>query len=553
MLNLLLPLTLIAGVCAKKSGSTIGPVADLPIVNAKIAPDGFTRSAVLPGGTFPGPVIVGKKNDEFKINVIDKLYDTTMVRSTSVHWHGLSQHGSNWADGTASVTQCPITPGGSFQHIFQAKDQAGTFWYHSHFSTQYCDGLRGVFVVYDPDDPHKSLYDVDDESTIITLADWYRKSTKYPPAPQYGPIAPPDSTLINGLGRYLNGTASPLAVVNVEHGKRYRFRLVSISCEPNYIFSIDGHDLTVIEVDGQNTVPLVVNSIQIYTGQRYSFVLNANAHTDSSNGDGNFWIRALPNFGVSLTFDQKTNLGILRYKHAKKVDPTTTQQANNVPLIESNLQPLKDPKAPGGASIDGADVDYNLVIGFDPVNLKFTINGAPYTPPNAPILLQILSGKSSPEQLLPPESIYYVPANKTIQLAFPLGAGGDTGGPHPMHLHGHSFSVIRSANSSTYNYDNPVRRDVVNTGVTGDNVTIRFFTDVGPRRTDNSAGVWFLHCHIDRHLDIGLAVVFAEDTRGIAKIDPAPQSWKDLCPAYEREFGPGGEVIPKGNGTAPPA
>ena len=38
----------------------------------------------------------------------------------------------------------------------------GTFWYHSHLSTQYCDGLRGAFVVYDPNDPHASLYDVDD-------------------------------------------------------------------------------------------------------------------------------------------------------------------------------------------------------------------------------------------------------------------------------------------------------------------------------------------------------------------------------------------------------
>lgn len=40
--------------------------------------------------------------------------------------------------------------------------QAGTFWYHSHVGTQYCDGLRGPIVVYDPNDPHKSLYDVDD-------------------------------------------------------------------------------------------------------------------------------------------------------------------------------------------------------------------------------------------------------------------------------------------------------------------------------------------------------------------------------------------------------
>ena len=109
------------------------------------------------------------------------------------HWHGFFQKGTAWADGPAFVTQCPITSGNSFRYDFDVPDQAGTFWYHSHLSTQYCDGLRGAFVVYDPDDPHKYLYDIDDgehrnsgtkcsvpdisrcsfESTVITLADWY--------------------------------------------------------------------------------------------------------------------------------------------------------------------------------------------------------------------------------------------------------------------------------------------------------------------------------------------------------------------------------------------
>lgn len=38
----------------------------------------------------------------------------------------------------------------------------GTYWYHSHVNAQYCDGLRGAFVVYDPSDPNAGLYDIDD-------------------------------------------------------------------------------------------------------------------------------------------------------------------------------------------------------------------------------------------------------------------------------------------------------------------------------------------------------------------------------------------------------
>jgi iron transport multicopper oxidase len=53
-------------------------------------------------------------------------------------------------------------PDNSFEYRFSVPDQAGTFWYHSHYSTQYCDGLRGPLVVYDPDDPLRPMYDVDD-------------------------------------------------------------------------------------------------------------------------------------------------------------------------------------------------------------------------------------------------------------------------------------------------------------------------------------------------------------------------------------------------------
>jgi iron transport multicopper oxidase len=87
-------------------------------------------------------------------------------------------------------------------------------------------------------------------------------------------FAAPDSTLINGIGRYAGGPPIPLAVINVVYGKRFRFRLISISCDPNFVFSIDGHNLTVIEADSVSTDPVVVDSIQIYAGQRYSVTLS---------------------------------------------------------------------------------------------------------------------------------------------------------------------------------------------------------------------------------------------------------------------------------------
>ena len=44
-----------------RSLASIGPITDLKIVNGAVAPDGISRQAVLAGGTFPGPLIVGNK------------------------------------------------------------------------------------------------------------------------------------------------------------------------------------------------------------------------------------------------------------------------------------------------------------------------------------------------------------------------------------------------------------------------------------------------------------------------------------------------------------
>ncbi|KAI0269645.1 laccase 4 [Russula aff. rugulosa BPL654] len=467
---------------------------DLKIVNAQIAPDGLKRSTRR--RYLPGPLLTGSKNSKFSINVIDSLTDTSMNVATSIHWHGLFQQHTNYVDGPAFVTQCPIIPGNSFLYEFEAVNQAGTYWYHSHFQNQYCDGLRGALVVYDPEDPHLELYDIDDENTVITLADWYMPSQMEV-----------SSTLINGKGRYVGGPDVDLAVVNVVKGKRYRFRLVSISCDPNFTFSIDEHEMTVIEVDGTNVQPLQVDSIQIFAGQRYSFVLKANQPR------ANYWIRSLPPDGSFAGF---VNLAVLHYDGARnahpKVGPSAKIPVSVSPLVETNLHP-------GLPGPNGADININLAIGFNAG--AFMVNGVSFQSPTVPVLLQILSGKQKASDLLPPAVSMASRPTRASSLRFlPLLLVGrfrqntytSDNVQHPIHLHGHSFHVVRSAGSDSYNFVNPVVRDVVSIGTSkSDLVTIRFFTD--------NPGPWFLHCHIDWHLNAGLAVVFAEGVPEVPKQD----------------------------------
>nr|AIS92516.1 laccase VV-LAC6 [Volvariella volvacea] len=516
---MLLPTLVALSTLIAFSAASLGPVTTLVIENAKIDPDGFTRGATVVNGLHPGPLIAAKKGSKFRVTTLNKLNDTEQLLPTSIHWHGLLQNRTSYMDGVASVTQCPIAPSKGFVYEFAAPGQAGTFWYHSHFSTQYCDGLRGPLVLYDPEDPHRDLYDIDDEGTIISLTDWYHVKS-----PETGPGATPDSTLINGRGRYLVGSdgqdpivsTAPLSKVIVASGYRFRFRLINMACEDNFVFSIDGHNMTIIEADGVNTKPLTVDSIQIYAGQRYSIVVNADQPV------GNYWIRANPSLGTT-GFYGGLNSAILRYKGAPMEDPKTPYKPSTNPLYEYNLRNLVPNEVPGTKPgyVSPPDVSLTLDSDFNFDIMKFTINGVPFEPPQAPVLLQLLSGIRPPAVL--PNGTIELKRNQVVEITMP---GGAPGGPHPFHLHGHTFDVVRSAGSPTVNYVDPVRRDVVNIGDEGQNVTIRFMTD--------NPGPWILHCHIDWHLELGLAVVFAEDP---SSITPPPgnirDAWALLCPGYD--------------------
>ena len=142
----------------------------------------------------------------------------------------------------------------------------------------------------------------------------------------------------------------------------YRFRLVSLSCDPNYTFEIDGHGMTIIETDGQYTEPLPVTQLQIFAGQSYSFVVCSRLQRltalallmillklEANQTVGNYWIRANPNLIATggSGFANGINSAILRYDTAVEEEPTTTQDTSTNALQEFNLHPLTDPAAVG--------------------------------------------------------------------------------------------------------------------------------------------------------------------------------------------------------------
>lgn len=202
-----------------------------------------------------------------------------------------------------------------------------------------------------------------------------------------------------------------MAVISVEYGKRYRFRLIAVSCQTNFQFSIDKHALKIIEADGQNVQPLVVDSLQIYPGQRYSFVLQADQEVD------NYWMRAPSNFGPD-GFGGGVNSAILRYIGAPEADPTTPLVEPKQPLLETNLHALDHPGAPGKPEVGGVDVAISLNISITPDDTRFLVNGFSYDPPTVPILMQILGGARTSQDLIPMGSVYPLARNKVVEVSF---------------------------------------------------------------------------------------------------------------------------------------
>ncbi|KAJ6859473.1 laccase-3-like [Populus alba x Populus x berolinensis] len=95
-----------------------------------------------------------------------------------------------------------------------------------------------------------------------------------------------------------------------------------------------------------------------------------------------------------------------------------------------------------------------------------------------------------------------------------------------MHLHGHHFAVVGSGfgnfnpqtDPAKFNLINPPYRNTIG-NPPGGWVAIRFVAD--------NPGIWLLHCHLDSHLNWGLAMAFLVEN-GVGKLQSVQPPPLDL-------------------------
>ena len=232
-------------------------------------PDGMAdRPTIGINGQWPIPRIQADVGDRIVVHVLNSLGN----QSTSLHFHGIFMNGSNHMDGPSFATQCPIPPGARFTYNFTV-DQPGTYWYHSHTHGQYPDGLRGPLVINDPESPFRAAYD---EELVLTVSDWYHDqmpgllSFFISRSNPTGAEPVPKSALLNETQNLK---------VNVRPGRTYLFRTVNIGAFAGQYLWFEGHNMTIVEVDGVYTQPAEASMIYLSAAQRYSFLLTTRNDT----------------------------------------------------------------------------------------------------------------------------------------------------------------------------------------------------------------------------------------------------------------------------------
>ncbi|KAF8042294.1 hypothetical protein BT93_A0806 [Corymbia citriodora subsp. variegata] len=497
-----------------------------------------SKPIVTVNGRFPGPTLYAREDDTVLVKVTNHVkYNVT------IHWHGVRQLRTGWADGPAYITQCPIQPGQSYVYNFTITGQRGTLLWHAHILWLRAT-LHGAIVIlpkrgvpYPFPKPHKEV--------VVVLGEWWKSDTEavINQAIKSG-LAPnvSDAHTINGHPGPLSSCPSQGGfTLPVESGKKYMLRIINAALNEELFFKIAGHQLTIVEVDATYVKPFKTNTIVIAPGQ------TTNALISADQSSGKYLVAASPFMDSPIAVDNKTATATLHYSGTLAATSTTltktppqnaTAVANNfinslrslnskrypakVPLtVDHNLlftvglgvNPCPSCKAGNGSRVVASMNNVTFVMPTTALLQAhfFNISGVFTTdfPSNPPTTFNYTGSPPSNLQTTSGTKVYRLRYNSTVQLVLQ-----DTGiiAPenHPIHLHGFNFFAVGKGlgnynpkvDQKNFNLVDPVERNTI--GVpSGGWVAIRF-------RADNP-GVWFMHCHLEIHTTWGLKMAFLVD------------------------------------------
>ncbi|KAG5643712.1 hypothetical protein DXG03_009761 [Asterophora parasitica] len=507
-----------------------------------VNPDGlYPRRVVGVNGTWPPPPMDVSTNDTLLVHVTNSLDSPS-----TLHHHGMFFNSTSWFDGAQGVSECGIPPGGtlSYEISVNSSDQWGTYWVHAHAYGQYVDGLRAPFLLHPP----KEHYSYDGDFTVI-LGDWYHQEhavllKEFISISNPGGAEPvPDSALVYFAqnasylgpiaGKHPSPTTSAVgfnenATLPFQPGKTYRLRIINTSAFAAFFFWIDGHDMRIIEVDGTDVEESSIDLISITVAQRYSVLVTARNDTSANwaihaNMDTDMFDTVPdslnPNVTSSITYSSSaplTDLGHIEEYH----------DVDDVALVPVIVEPQLPPVT------RTIELEVNFETMDDGTNHGM-FNGITYNSPLVPAVFSelTLGSNATVVEAYGPLS-FVIDHLEVIDIVIKNGDAGK----HPFHLHGHKYQIV--GRSEDYASEDPALNPPIVEGqanpIRRDTVQIPSMHSATLRIVADNPGVWFLHCHIEWHLEVGLAIQLIEAPLIAQQRSALPQKMIDNCAALHK-------------------
>ncbi|XP_063427005.1 uncharacterized protein LOC134710560 [Mytilus trossulus] len=567
-----------------------------------VSGDGHVKFMFAINDQVPGPSIVVYEGQQIVVHVHNKL----MMEGVSIHWHGLFQKGTPFMDGVARVTQCPINPGETFTYRFEALPYGTFWYHSHLGAQRSDGIAGAFIILKRPQLPTDTVRQNEEEFVFLVqdwfqrgfthevkLANWHlnkyiktsngesctgiKKTYDGSIIGQKGIQTP----LINAKGRFqepstnINANYLPLETFVVTSRQKYLFRMIGIQSISTYRISIDNHKLNVLAIDGADIEPEETDYVIIHSGERYDVEVLSNAPV------GNYWIRLEDLASQDIAgnpIPMVVGYGILRYDGAPKEDPissgkdctkrnpcrvvncifgtfpaddyTSCIPVSKLKSKEHEIETNPVPVMTSENDLQEFFLSFHYSLPEDnPGLVVSTINNFRMVLPTSPPMLH--EADFVPEKACPKDfttfasqcnHILELKLGNVIQFVLVNVETKGFGRPHPIHIHGHRFHVMKigfptydpiTGNMTEMNQDivcesqhcdrarwadpswsngNVPGMNTMNPAIK-DTLVLPWGAYAVVRILADNPGYWYMHCHIELHNVDGMALILQEGAR----------------------------------------
>jgi len=434
-----------------------------------------------------------------------RIYLKNQLPAQSIlHWHGL--HVPSKMDGNPMYA---INHGETFVYEFEILNRAGTYWYHAHTHSvtakQVYSGLAGLIIVSDAEEQALNLpkgdYDIpiviqdrsfDRRNQLVYASHMMQKMTGF-----LG-----DQMMING---------QPDFVLPVEK-RSYRLRLLNGSNSRIYKLAWDdGSAVTVIGTDGGLIEkPESMPYVMLAPAERRELWVD---FSDKPIGT-ELTLRSIPFDGASMHGGMMGGMGggMMGGRRGGMGMGGMMGGRRGMGGMSGNSLPLGgDYPVLKVKVVKQAKSNDSLPARLTPIKpLKLSDAANQNNPRTITLSMRhmsaLLNGRSYKMNDIRPDEV--IPVNTLQLMAFDNGYNHSMGMmamPHPMHLHGEQFQIIkREINPRHQSAHASVNKGLVDSGwkdtalvMPGERVTLlKPFNDF--------KGLFMYHCHNLEHEDMGM-------------------------------------------------